>query len=185
MTEIALINGVCIAYCSYSFFSEIWLVTRKLTAIARMILLFLGPFGIGAWLCGLVFINKDSPDRGKQKMNEAMEKLKMEKTKVLVFPEGYRNHTGTIDEFKKGAFHMAIQSQIAILPVVFSSYKPIMRKKEKYFGSGEVIIEALPEIPTKGLKTEDVTRLMEQTRELMIKKYDELNQEIANKVKVK
>lgn len=149
-----------------------------------MLLLFAGPFGIGAWLCGLVFINKDSPDRGKQKMNDTMEKLKKEKTKLWVFPEGYRNHSGTIDEFKKGAFHMAVQSQVPIVPVVFSSYKTFMRKNERVFNSGEIIIEALPAIPTKGLKSGDVNQLMNQAREIIINKYKELNREIENKPKM-
>lgn len=154
-----------------------------MTVIARMLLLFLGPFGVGAWLCGLVFINKGSPDSGKQKMNEAMAKLKKEKTKLWVFPEGYRNHSGTINEFKKGAFHMAVQSQMPILPIVFSSFNSFMNKKEKVFNSGEIIIEALPEISTVGLTGADVNKLVEQTRGMMIKKFNELNLEIENKLK--
>lgn len=163
-------------------FTEVWPVARKLTVIARMLLLALGPFGIGAWLCGLEFINKDSPDRGKKTMNEAMERLKRKKTKVVVFPEGYRNHSGSIDVFKKGAFHMAIQCSVPIVPVVFSSYKAFMNKKEKMFNSGEVIIEALPEIPTKGLTPGDVNMLMNKTRELIVQKFDELNAEIEKKI---
>lgn len=155
-----------------------------MTAIARMvILLFTGPFGIGAWLCGLVYINKDSKDGGKRTMNEAMEDLKRKKIKLAVFPEGYRNHSGEIVEFKKGAFHMAIQSQVPIVPVVFSSYKFFMRKSEKIFESGDVIIEALPEIPTKGLTSSDVSKLAEQTRSAMIEKYESLNREIENKLR--
>lgn len=148
-----------------------------------MLLLFTGPFGFGAWLCGLVFINKDSKDGGKQTMNDAMEELKRKKIKLVVFPEGYRNHSGEIVEFKKGAFHMAVQSQVPIVPVVFSSYKFFMRKREKIFKSGEVIIEALPEIPTKGLTSSDVNKLVEQTRSAMIEKYESLNREIENKLR--
>lgn len=156
---------------------------RRTTAIARMLLLFTGPFGLGAWLSGLVYINKSSRDSGKQKMNEAMQKLKSEKTKLWVFPEGYRNHSGQIAEFKKGAFHMAVQAQVPILPIVLSSYKFFMRKNERFFGRGEIIIETLPEISTKGLKTEDIDKLMEHTRDLMIKKYEELNKEIESRSK--
>lgn len=154
-----------------------------MTAIARMLLLFTGPFGLGCWLCGLTFINKDSADHGKAKMNRAIANLKDKKTKLWVFAEGYRNHSGSIDEFKKGAFHMAIQGQVPIIPIVFSSYKFFMRKKERVFDSGETIIEALPEIPTKGLTIQDVNMLMEQTRNVMIKKYEELNREMENKMK--
>lgn len=155
-----------------------------MTVIARMLLLFAGPFGFGAWLCGLVFINKDSPDRGKQKMNHAMEQLKKQKTKLWVFPEGYRNHSSQVVEFKKGAFHMAIKAQVPIIPVVYSSYKTFMRKKEKVFNCGEIIIEALPEIPTRGLTSDNVASLMEMTREQMLKKYGELNTEIERKNKI-
>jgi lysophosphatidate acyltransferase len=165
--------------------TEIWHIAQKMTVIARMLLLFLGPFGLGSWLCGLVFINKDSADRGKQKMNEALEKLKREKTKLWVFPEGYRNHTGKLDEFKKGAFHMAVQAQVPIIPVVTSSYKSFMRKDAKFFGSGEVIIEAMPEIPTQGLTAADVNELVKRTRDLMVDKFEELNREIENKTKSK
>jgi len=152
-----------------------------MTVIARMILLFCGPFGTGSWLCGLVFINKDSRDRGKQTMHNAMEKLKKDKTKLMVFPEGYRNNAGNIDEFKKGAFHMAIQGQVPILPLVFSSYNSFLNEKERTFGCGRVIVQALPEIPTVGLTSKDVDRLMEQTRNIMINKFNELNQEISQK----
>lgn len=148
-----------------------------------MLLLFAGPFGLGAWLCGIVFINKDSRDRGKQTMLNVMEKLKRERISLWVFPEGYRNHTGSIGEFKKGAFHTAVQAQVPIVPVVFSSYKTFMRKNQNLFGSGEIIIEALPAIPTEGLKSEDVNQLTAKTREIIINKYNELNSEIENKLK--
>lgn len=166
-------------------FTEFWPIARKLTVIARMLLLVLGPFGVGAWLCGLEFINKGSADSGKKTMNEAMERLKKKKTKVVVFPEGYRNHSGSIDVFKKGAFHMAIQAQVPIVPVVFTSYKYFMNKKERIFNSGEVIIEVLPEIPTKGLTPDDVNFLMKKTRDLIVEKFNELNAEIEMRIKQK
>lgn len=43
-------------------------------------------------------------------------------TKLWVFPEGARFNKGTIQPFKKGAFYLAIDAQIPILPVVFSQY---------------------------------------------------------------
>lgn len=165
--------------------SEMWEDIGKMTVIARMLLLFAGPFGIGSWIAGLEFINKSSADSGKQKMNETMEKLKDKRVKLWVFPEGYRNRSGNIDEFKKGAFHMAIRSQVPIIPVVFSSYKYFMSREKKVFRRGEVIVEALPEIPTTGLSPRDVDRLIRETREKMINKYDSLNKEISNKIKNK
>lgn len=76
---------------------------------------------------------------------------------------------------------MAVQSQVSIIPVVFSSYKGFMRKSERIFDSGEIIIEAMPEISTKGLTAKDVNDLVHRTRIMMIDKYNELNLEIENK----
>lgn len=60
----------------------------KTTVIARMLLLFAGPFGIASWLAGLIFINKGSKDRGITKINSAIEELKKTGTKLWMFPEG-------------------------------------------------------------------------------------------------
>lgn len=56
--------------------------------------------------------------------------------KLWIFPEGTRHNTGEIHPFKKGAFHMAIRSQLPILPVVFSSYY-FLSAEEKRFDSGK------------------------------------------------
>ena len=93
---------------------------------------------------------------------------------------GYRNHSGKIDAYKKGAFRMAQQSQVPIVPVVISSYNFFLRPNDKVFNSGKIIIEALPEIPTKGLKPTDVNALLHKTRNVMIEKFDTLNYELKN-----
>lgn len=86
-----------------------------------------------------------------------------------------------IHEFKKGAFHVAIQAQVPILPVVFSSYRTFLNDKLRILNSGEIIIEALPEIPTKGLTHDDINQLMQETRQLMIDKFMEISKEIQLK----
>lgn len=152
-----------------------------MTVIAKREILFIGWFGLAAWMAGLTFIDRKSGAAG-QAMNEALENLKQKRIKLWVFPEGTRRNTGEIHQFKKGAFHAAIYAQVPIVPVVFSSYKSFLDKKKQTFQSGNVIIEALPEIPTEGMKPEDVDKLMEMTRGAMIKKFEELNGEVVNKI---
>lgn len=162
-------------------FLEIWPVMNKTTVVAKRELLYVWPFGLCAWLCGLVFIDRYSADKAKTAMNTALEKLKKDNIKLWIFPEGTRRNTGMIHDFKKGAFHVAIHGQVPILPVVFSSYKTFLDKKLKLFNPGEIIIEALPEISTKGLTHEDITQLMEKTRELMLDKFIENTKEVQLK----
>jgi lysophosphatidate acyltransferase len=56
---------------------------------------------------------------------------------IWIFPEGTRNATNKLLPFKKGAFHLAIQAQIPIVPLVVSSYNSFYNKKNKLFTSGK------------------------------------------------
>lgn len=152
-----------------------------MSVIAKIELMLVGTFGISAWLAGLTFINRKAGGKAGQAMNEAMQVLKEKKIKLWVFPEGTRRNTGEIHGFKKGAFHAAIEAQVAIVPVVFSSYKHFLNTKNKMFDKGEIIITALPEISTEGLTVKDVDDLMQRTRNLMIEKYNETSIETAKR----
>jgi hypothetical protein len=72
----------------YNNYSAIWHTMGKVTVIAKRELLYAGPFGLAAWLCGLVFINKRDVTESRELMRVAMEKLKRENIKLWVFPEG-------------------------------------------------------------------------------------------------
>lgn len=154
-----------------------WHIIDKMTAIAKRELLLFGTFGIGAWLAGLTFINRKS-GTAAQAMNEAVAELKKKDIKIWVYPEGKRFSDGAIHPFKKGAFHAAIHAQVPIVPIVFSSYSTFLDHEERIFNSGQIICEALPEISTEGMTADDVDRLTKETRDAMIKKFDELNQEV-------
>lgn len=58
-------------------------------------------------------------------------------TKLWIFPEGTRNHSRGMLPFKKGAFHLAIDANAPILPVVFSNYGSFYDSVTKRFDSGE------------------------------------------------
>ena len=81
-----------IVFVIYYFFtnnySAIWHTMGKVTVIAKREILYSGPFGLAAWLCGLVFINKRDMSESRELMRVAMEKLKRENIKLWVFPEG-------------------------------------------------------------------------------------------------
>lgn len=72
-------------------FAAIWHVMGKVTVIAKRELLYVGTFGIAAWLCGLIFINKKSRKESRDVMKEAVEGLKKENIKLWIFPEGRSN----------------------------------------------------------------------------------------------
>lgn len=161
---------------------DIWPVMNKCTVVAKRELFFAWPFGLAAWLCGLIFINRMQSDRAREHLNEASTNLKNKKIKLWIFPEGTRRNTGQLHPFKKGAFHVAIDAQIPILPVVFSSYRTFLDDKNKHFNSGHIIITTLPPIPTAGLTKFDLDQLIQRTYDAMNNEYQLTSKEVMEEL---
>uniref|UniRef100_T1J654 1-acyl-sn-glycerol-3-phosphate acyltransferase n=1 Tax=Strigamia maritima TaxID=126957 RepID=T1J654_STRMM len=146
----------------------VWPKMPRCAPIIKKELLYAGPFGICAWLCGAVFVDRSNSARAQKSLNCALNYLTERKIKLWFFPEGTRNDSGTMLPFKKGAFHLAIQSQRPILPMTFSSYANFYNKRiHKFDNGGKVIIQILPPIPTEGLTVDDMSTLMANVRSQM------------------
>ncbi|XP_069696357.1 1-acyl-sn-glycerol-3-phosphate acyltransferase alpha-like isoform X2 [Periplaneta americana] len=157
---------------------NIWGVMNKCAAVAKKEVFYVWPFGLAAWLGGVVFIDRLNSNKAHDQLNNAANLMKTHKTKLWMFPEGTRNSSRTsLLPFKKGAFRVAITCQAPILPVVYSPYYFIDDEK-KIFGQGKMIIQVLPEIPTAGLTLDDLDSLMEKTRNIMSETFQSLVAEV-------
>lgn len=162
---------------------DIWPVMNKCTVVAKRELFYAWPFGLAAWLSGLIFINRVRSNEAKNILNSAQHIIKEKRIKLWVYPEGTRRNTGEIHSFKKGAFYMAIDAQIPILPVVFSSYITFLDDKKHILNSGDIIIETLPPISTIGLTKNDVTKLMDNIHCKMSETYRAISKETFVRMK--
>jgi 1-acyl-sn-glycerol-3-phosphate acyltransferase len=118
---------------------------------------------------GMTFINFTTIDRSNpQRARETMEKVR----KIVdsgysfgVFAEGTRGMPGELLPFKKGAFHLALQTGAAIIPVAIKNTDYLMGKKTGVANSGTMEIVLLPPIETKNLSAEtDLMTLLIETR---------------------
>ncbi|XP_038209095.1 1-acyl-sn-glycerol-3-phosphate acyltransferase alpha-like [Zerene cesonia] len=156
---------------------NIWNVVDKLTVIAKKEVFYVWPFGLAAYLAGVVFIDRKDTKGAYKQLRETSE-LMNRKTKIWLFPEGTRNKDYTkLLPFKKGAFSMAIAAQKPVIPVVFSPYYFI--NKSKYvFSKGHVVIQCLDPISTQGMTMDDVSRLTEKVHDVMEKAFINLSNEV-------
>lgn len=160
---------------------NIWHVMDKCTVVAKRELFYAWPFGLAAWLAGLIFIDRVRGEKARDTLNQVNSKIKKQKIKLWVFPEGTRRNTGDIHPFKKGAFHMAIDEQIPILPVVFSSYCSFLNDKKKILNPGNIILTTLPPISTEGLSKDDLPELMEKVHKLMQETFKQTSNEVLQR----
>ncbi|XP_014357857.2 1-acyl-sn-glycerol-3-phosphate acyltransferase alpha [Papilio machaon] len=159
---------------------NIWHVAVKIAAIARKEIFYVWPFGLAAYLAGVVFIDRNNSKDAYKQLKITSDVMINNKTKIWVFPEGTRNKDfTTLLPFKKGAFNIAVAAQVPILPVVFSPYYFINSKKF-IFNKGHAIIQCLEPVPTEGLTMNDVPELIVKVRTMMENAYKELSKEVLS-----
>ncbi|XP_033614913.1 1-acyl-sn-glycerol-3-phosphate acyltransferase beta [Fukomys damarensis] len=112
------------------------IVPARCVQVAKRELLFLGPVGLIMYLAGVYFINRQRSSTAVSVMTALGEHMIRENLKVWIYPEGTRNDNRDLLPFKKGAFYLAIQAQVPIIPVVYSSFSSFYDLRTKLFTSG-------------------------------------------------
>ncbi|KAK7970345.1 hypothetical protein PG996_001224 [Apiospora saccharicola] len=122
-------------------------------------------------LSGTVFIDRKNTNDARAAMAKAATEMKQLKQSVYMFPEGTRSYSKepTLLPFKKGAFHLAVQAGVPIVPVVVANYSHVLYVKSFIFNAGKIPVKVLDPIPTAGLTSVDVDELTRSTREVMLK----------------
>ncbi|KAK3296228.1 uncharacterized protein B0H64DRAFT_424706 [Chaetomium fimeti] len=121
-------------------------------------------------LSGSVFLDRANSKDARQAMQGAANEIREKRQSVYMFPEGTRSYSKEpmLLPFKKGAFHLAVQAQVPIIPVVAANYSHILWVKGMVFNAGRIPCKVLDPIPTVGLTASDVDELARSTRELML-----------------
>jgi lysophosphatidate acyltransferase len=136
-------------------------------------------------LSGAIFIDRGNSTQALQSMSNAGQTMKNRGTSIWVFPEGTRSNIKdkTLLPFKKGAFHLAVQSGVPIIPVVCENYWHLyhtgcfesgkLRIRGKHFKfrwqpRADTRLLVLPPVKTEGKTAADVGALAESVREQMV-----------------
>ena len=93
---------------------------------------------------------------------------------VLIFPEGTRSTTADLLPFKDGAFRLAIDAGVPILPLVVHGTSTALPKHDWRFGRSTAVVRVLEPIDTTGLTAADVPALKDRVRRLIVETRAEL-----------
>ncbi len=122
--------------------------------------------GIGCEKMGHIFIDRSNHERALASLNEAKKKI-VNGTSVIFFPEGTRSRDGIMGTFKKGAFKMAIDLGLPVLPITIIGTKDILPSDtiDLFPGTAKMIIHK--PIDTSGYNDENLELLMKRTHDII------------------
>ena len=83
---------------------------------------------------------------------------------VMLFPEGTRSRTHEMLPFKNGAFRLAIETGLPILPLAVHGTRTAIRKGSMLFGNARVVVRILEPVSTDGLEPDDLDDLRARVR---------------------
>jgi 1-acyl-sn-glycerol-3-phosphate acyltransferase len=152
------------------------LITGTVT-IGKKSLKYIPFFGQLYWLSGNIMIDRDNRSRAVGAMQGAVERIQKDKLSVWVFPEGTRSYGRGLLPFKTGAFHIAQQAGVPIVPICMSQTQG--KIKLNRWNNGKVIIEFLPPLLPEDFAL-PVREVAQQVRSLMEVKIAALDSELAS-----
>jgi len=112
----------------------------------------------GCRAIGHIFIDRSDPGQARTAINRAVERLKPG-TGLMFFPEGTRSRSGELLSFKKGAFRVAIDQRLPVLPVTVTGTRDVLPADTLRLRPGRVKIHFHEPIPTEELGVDQVGEL--------------------------
>jgi 1-acyl-sn-glycerol-3-phosphate acyltransferase len=156
--------------------------------VAKKSIQYIPLFGWFFKIAGNLLIDRSKTSDAKRMMTEVQEKLIRDDLNLTIFPEGTRNRsvpdplTGVVADllpFKKGAFLLAADLGLPVIPVVCSSLRGKAIWENFELSGGLVLISVLPIVETKGLDSNQVNELREKIWVDMAAEFARLNQLVS------
>ena len=88
---------------------------------------------------------------------------------VVIAPEGTRSRDGSLGKFKRGAFHMARQAGVPVVPIVIHNATDALPNRAMVIRPAEVKVTVLKPISSDGWRLRDVAIQSRRVRDLYLK----------------
>lgn len=93
---------------------------------------------------------------------------------LIIYPEGTRSRDGELKPFKKGAFTMAINAGMPVLPVTLYGTREVWRPQTPWIHRGTVIVIIDPPIATDGMDRSHADKLRDRVQQNTVRRLSEL-----------
>lgn len=136
---------------------------------------------------GTVFVDRADGRNAIKAMEPLVDAIKIDGKSICIAPEGTRTLSPKVGPFKKGAFHLAMQAGVPMVPIVIHNAGDVAPKNEFVMRSATVKVDVLPPIDTSNWKRRTLNDHVAEVRDMFLKALgqdeDEKALEIITKAK--
>ena len=118
---------------------------------------------------GVVLIDRANAASAIEAMQPLVDAMREDGKCVVLAPEGTRTVSPKLAPFKKGAFHLAMQAGVPMVPIVIHNALDVAPKGEFVFRAATVEVEVLPPVDTSDWSVETLDEHVAQVRNLFLR----------------
>ncbi|MFT7048681.1 MAG: putative phosphoserine phosphatase/1-acylglycerol-3-phosphate O-acyltransferase [Halioglobus sp.] len=118
---------------------------------------------------GVVLIDRGDAKSAINAMKPLIDAMKKEGKSVVLAPEGTRTISPKLTTFKKGAFHLAMQAGVPMIPIVIRNAGDVAPKGDFVYRPATVDVEVLPPVSTDDWTPETINDHVREVRNMFLK----------------
>jgi putative phosphoserine phosphatase/1-acylglycerol-3-phosphate O-acyltransferase len=143
------------------------LIRRDLTGVAKKEAAHDPRFALIGFVADVAYVDRANSAQARAALDPAVDKLRAG-ISIAIAPEGTRSPTQRVGRFKKGAFHLAMQAGVPIVPIVIRNAGDLMWRGAFVIRSGTIDVAVLPPIPTGDWEVGELDRRVPEVREQFV-----------------
>ena len=153
-------------------------VEPRTVTIGKKSLKYIPFFGQLYWLSGNILIDRNNKSKALNTMLAAAERIRRDNLSVWMFPEGTRSYGRGLLPFKMGAFHIAMEAKVSLVPVCMSSTHG--QFKLNRWNNGKVIVQLMAPVPLPDKEQMNLRQFAEKLHQQMQQQIALLDSELGN-----
>lgn len=144
------------------------LLRRDITGVGKREIRDIPVIGRVLEACGVVLIDRTNTASAITAMSPLVDAMRVEGKSVCLSPEGTRSVTARLANFKKGAFHLAMQAGVPMVPIVIHNSGDVQPKGDLLYHPGTVKVEILPPVDTSQWSDETINEHVAEVRGMFL-----------------
>ncbi|MBL1231861.1 MAG: lysophospholipid acyltransferase family protein [Vicingaceae bacterium] len=140
---------------------------KNLHFIGKKELIWTPVVGWYMWVAGHIFVDRTNKKKALKSITKAAKKISEGKS-VVLFAEGTRSKTGKVESFKKGAFHLALQAGVDIVPVSIKGTYEVWKSGTNTITPGKVSVIIGKPIDSSKFDKNNINNFVTAVRESII-----------------